>query len=75
MDIRKFITYTFIGSVPWNALLAYLGWLLGENWAVIEEYAKILDYIIIISLLLLIVSYIIYKRRKDDVRKLKKRTF
>jgi hypothetical protein len=23
---------------------------LGENWAVIEEYAKILDYIIVISL-------------------------
>jgi membrane protein DedA with SNARE-associated domain len=72
MDIRKFITYTFIGSVPWNVFLAYLGWLLGENWAVIEKYAKILDYIVVISLLLLIVGYIIYKRREGIMRRLEK---
>jgi membrane protein DedA with SNARE-associated domain len=64
MDIRKFVAYTFIGSVPWNTFLAYLGWLLGENWAIIEGYAKILDYVAVISLVLLIAGYIIYKRRK-----------
>jgi len=58
------VAYTFIGSVPWNTFLAYLGWLLGENWAIIEGYAKILDYVAVISLVLLIAGYIIYKRRK-----------
>jgi len=66
MDIRKFITYTFIGSVPWNVFLAYLGWLLGENWAMIEKYTRILDYAIVTIMILLIASYIIYKKIKIE---------
>jgi membrane protein DedA with SNARE-associated domain len=68
MDIRKFITYTFIGSVPWNVFLAYLGWLLGENWAMIEKYTRILDYAIVTIMILLIASYIIYKKIKIERR-------
>jgi membrane protein DedA with SNARE-associated domain len=73
MDIRKFMAYTFIGSVPWNMLLAYLGWLLGESWAAIERYAKILDYIAVIILVLLITSYIMYKKnimKADDEKRM-----
>jgi len=66
MDIRKFITYTFIGSVPWNVFLAYLGWLLGENWAMIEKYTRMLDYAIVTIMILLIASYIIYKKIKIE---------
>jgi len=62
MDIRKFVAFTFVGSVPWNLFLAYLGWLLGENWAIIERYTKILDYVAVSILILLVVGYIAYKK-------------
>jgi membrane protein DedA with SNARE-associated domain len=64
MDIRKFVAYTFIGSVPWNMLLAYLGWLLGENWATIESYTRVLDYVTVTIMMLSITSYIMYKKIK-----------
>jgi membrane protein DedA with SNARE-associated domain len=39
-----------------------LGWLLGENWAIIERYTKILDYVAVSILILLVVGYIVYKK-------------
>jgi len=62
MNLWKFTAFTLLGSLPWNALLAYLGWLLGENWSLIEKYAKFLDYISVSALILLIAGYIIYKK-------------
>jgi membrane protein DedA with SNARE-associated domain len=32
MDLKKFVIYTFAGSLPWCLGLAYVGQLLGEQW-------------------------------------------
>ena len=50
MDLKKFLAYTFFGSVPWNFALAYIGFLLGENWKNMEVYFRKFDYIILIFL-------------------------
>ncbi|MGC8564378.1 MAG: DedA family protein [Fervidicoccaceae archaeon] len=63
MNSRSFLFFTLIGSIPWNSLLVYLGWLLGENWIIVQRYARILDYFVIFALILLIVLYIRYKRK------------
>ena len=41
--IKKFVLYTFAGSVVWNILLVYAGMKLGEGWKSIEVYSPILD--------------------------------
>ena len=60
MDIKKFIIYTFIGSLPWTFALGYIGVLLGPHWDLIESYFHILDIVVIIGIIGFI-AYVIYK--------------
>jgi membrane protein DedA with SNARE-associated domain len=60
MDIKKFIIYTFIGSIPWTFALGYIGVLLGPHWDLIESYFHILDIVVIIGIIGFI-AYVIYK--------------
>ena len=34
VDMKKFFFYTFIGSLPWTALILAIGMMLGEGWKV-----------------------------------------
>ncbi|MBI1979092.1 MAG: DedA family protein [Candidatus Aenigmarchaeota archaeon] len=49
MNITKFSIYTFIGSIPWNFLLLYVGVILRQNWELLLRYTTILDVIVVIS--------------------------
>ena len=60
MDIKKFIIYTFVGSLPWTFALGYIGFLLGPHWELIESYFHILDIVVIIGVIGFI-AYVIYK--------------
>ncbi len=64
MNLNKFIIYTFVGSVPWNFALTYLGFILGKNWGLILKYSHILDIIVGLLLVSLIVWFIISHKRK-----------
>jgi len=58
MNLKKFVIYTFIGSIPWNFALTYTGFLLGENWFTIFEIFRKIDLIIIIALAVLLIWFI-----------------
>ena len=58
MNLKKFVIYTFIGSIPWNFALTYIGFLLGENWFTIFEIFRKIDLIIIIALAVLLIWFI-----------------
>ncbi len=60
MDIKKFVIYTVIGSLPWCFALGYLGFLLGPQWELIRNYFHILDIIVGIGIVVFII-YLIYK--------------
>ena len=60
MDIKKFIIYTFIGSLPWVFALGYIGVLLGPQWELIRTYFHILDIVVAIGIVVFI-AYLIYK--------------
>jgi len=63
MDIRKFSLYTFFGSLPWTAVLTYVGVWLGPNWNDIIVFFDGLD-VLIVAAIALYIAYIIYKRRR-----------
>jgi len=42
---KRFVLYTFAGSLIWNILLVYVGIQLGENWKNIDRYSPVLDVI------------------------------
>lgn len=60
MNLKKFITYTFLGSLPWCFVLGYIGVQLGPQWEIISKYFHILDILVIIGIIGFI-GYIIYK--------------
>jgi membrane protein DedA with SNARE-associated domain len=65
MDLKKFSLYTFIGSLPWSFILAYIGVQLGPNWDLIESYFHIMDIGVFIGILGLIVYLILSYRSKS----------
>lgn len=63
MHVSRFAVYTFIGSLPWNAALTYLGFLLGEGWEVVGLYMPYIDAAAIALLALATVFLLLRARR------------
>jgi membrane protein DedA with SNARE-associated domain len=67
MNVKKFMLYTIIGATLWNAILAYLGFILGQHWEEVNQYTDQISIVIVI-LLIGFVVYFVYrhlKKRKD----------
>ena len=64
MDLKKFIVYTFLGSLPWTFALGYIGVQLGPHWDIIKGYFHILDIIVVIGIIG-VLTYLIYKYKKN----------
>ncbi|MGZ7210116.1 MAG: DedA family protein [Methanobacterium sp.] len=62
MNIKKFVIYTFIGSLPLAFVLGYLGFKLGQNWYVIKEYFNTLDLMVIVIDIIGIFVYVYIKK-------------
>ncbi len=62
MHLSKFIIFTIIGSIPWNIMLAYIGYVLGVHWMMILNYSVYIDIIGILVLLGLILFIFIRTR-------------
>lgn len=58
MDMRRFLTYTFAGSLPWCLGLAYVGMVMGEKWPTLRGYFHKFDLAIGALLLAAIVWWV-----------------
>ena len=68
MDVKRFTLYSFVGSVPWCAFLAYVGYILEDKWRVVfERYGHYVDLAVIVGAVLLI-AYIFLAHRKRVLR-------
>lgn len=70
MNLAKFSIFTFVGATLWSLFLTYLGYLFGENYLIIHEYSKPLDYIVLALLIVGIGYYIwhfMHLRKKNKV--------
>jgi membrane protein DedA with SNARE-associated domain len=69
-NIVSFSVLTFIGSLLWSTLLAWLGLKLGENWTSIEPYFRQFQFVIAGLILVAIAVYIwSHLKRRDQDRK------
>ncbi len=69
MNIKKFCLFTLLGATIWNMFLAYLGYLLGENWDKIKNYTEPLSIIISIILIIIIIYFIYHHIKKKKSSK------
>jgi membrane protein DedA with SNARE-associated domain len=63
MNTKKFAFFTFIGSLLWSGVLAFLGLKLGQNWQAIDPYFRKFQFVIIGLIILAVFAYI-YKHAK-----------
>ena len=68
LSFIKFLIYTLIGSIPWTFVFVYVGYALGNNWIIINEYISKLKLPIKILLFLLLISYL-YKKISLKLKK------
>jgi membrane protein DedA with SNARE-associated domain len=58
MPFIRFCIYSFVGSFPWCLGLAYVGFVMGENWTAIREYFHKFDIVIAAALIAGIVVWV-----------------
>ncbi len=58
MEMKRFIIYTFAGSLPWCLGLAYIGMVMGEKWPTLREYFHKFDLLIGAVILAGIIWYV-----------------
>ena len=66
MPVLKFIIYTVVGSLIWNAVLIIVGNIVGENWTsilnILDTYSHVV--VILLAIIFIVGIYIFYKKRK-----------
>jgi membrane protein DedA with SNARE-associated domain len=68
MSIWKFVLFTFLGSLLWCFMLAYVGYYLGAHWDSIGPiYSKF--QIVIVTFFVLLIAYYIYHKVKKNKKK------
>ncbi|MDT0527809.1 DedA family protein [Micromonospora sp. DSM 115977] len=69
MPVLTFAVYTTLGSLIWNTTFVMAGYLLGDNWHLVEGYAGVLQKVVIVASVAaagwFVVSRIIRARRGE----------
>ena len=60
----KFLIYTTIGSIPWTFAFVYVGYALGNNWIILDNFVHKLKIPIYILLGILIIKFLYTKFKK-----------
>lgn len=74
MNLLSFGLFTLLGSAAWNALLIYLGFVLGENWSQVTDFIDQFSLIIKIALVALLAWFIYSLVRRSHKRKKAEKT-
>lgn len=59
MPMRRFLLYTTAGSALWNTVFVLAGYLLGENWELVERYAGVLQKVVIVVVLAAVAWFVV----------------
>lgn len=66
MPLLIFTGLTLVGSLIWNTILIYAGYLLGENWHKVEQYVGILSKVVLALIVLGLVVWIVMRLRQRN---------
>ncbi len=63
MKLSSFVWFTAAGSLVWSFILAYGGYVLGEQWQHIENYTRQFEYIILAAVIVIGAIFLIKRSR------------
>jgi membrane protein DedA with SNARE-associated domain len=61
MPLAKFVLFTFLGSLPFTALLVFAGLQLGANWEQVGPVLKRFEYAILGLLAVIVIAWIWFR--------------
>lgn len=64
MNPVRFLIYTTLGTTVWNLILAYAGWLLGENWEDILAFMDTYQYATLGVLAFAVIAFFVWRITK-----------
>lgn len=64
MSILWFMVYTVVGSALWNGVHIALGWILGDQWNVIERYGHIAEIVVLAAIVGAIAWFVWHRWRE-----------
>jgi membrane protein DedA with SNARE-associated domain len=67
MPLPRFLLYTAAGSAMWNVLFVLAGYLLGENWHIVEQYAGTFQVLVGVLAALALVWFVVARVRRRRV--------
>jgi membrane protein DedA with SNARE-associated domain len=65
---RSFMVYTILGTALWNGAHIGLGWALGSQWELVEQYGRVVEYVVLTTIALGILWFL-WRRWKPRDRK------
>jgi membrane protein DedA with SNARE-associated domain len=66
MDFRKFLLFTFLGSLPWCFILGYAGYKLGQHWRDVGSTLHKYDVVIGVLIVALVAWFLYWHLRRRD---------
>ncbi|MDR7380918.1 DedA family protein [Promicromonospora iranensis] len=77
MPLGRFLAFTTLGSGFWNTLLVGAGYLLGDQWHVVEQSVGVFQRVVIVVVVLLVVWWLVKvlrgRRDQDTPRHVRER--
>ena len=71
VDMKKFLTLTFLGSLPWTALILFAGMMLGKSWEIMLKVGHQASLIFVgVCAVIIAVMYLRYRKRKQAQAKM-----
>lgn len=64
VNLKQFLFYTFIGSLPWTALILFAGMKLGESWKYLLEIGHEASIAFVVIVILIIFVWYIRKKKR-----------
>jgi membrane protein DedA with SNARE-associated domain len=58
MPMGRFLLFSTLGSLPWNAALIYAGFVVGENYPHIEAALKPFEYVIYVIVVVIAIAFV-----------------
>lgn len=69
MNFAVFAVLTLAGSLIWNSIFVIAGFLLGENWSAVLQYADVLKYLVVAGVACLVVWWVVRTVLRHRARK------
>ena len=71
VNMKKFLTLTFLGSLPWTALILAAGMMLGKSWEIMLKIGHQASLIFVgVCAVIIVVMYLRYRKRKQAQAKM-----